>query len=64
MDRYLERAEAMKSVQIFLLDESGSPAIEYGLVALLISLAGVTIFGSMGGKLQTIFGKIASNLFF
>ena len=46
----------------FLKDESGATAIEYGLIAALISLAIVLGAGLMGNALNAQFGKIANSV--
>ena len=46
----------------FLKDESGATAIEYGLIAALISLAIVTGAGLLGGALDNQFSGIANQL--
>ena len=46
----------------FLNDESGQDLIEYGLIAALIALAAVTIMGSIGNSLASVFTDINSNL--
>jgi pilus assembly protein Flp/PilA len=51
-----------KFVTRFLKDESGATAIEYGLIAALISVVIVVAVGSIGTKLNTSFGKIDSAL--
>ena len=43
-------------------DESGATAIEYGLIAALISLACVIAFQSLGLNLVDIFTTLASYL--
>ena len=43
-------------------DESGATAIEYGLIAALISLACVIAFQSLGLNLVNIFTTIATAL--
>lgn len=56
----------MKSTTMILKnlmsDESGQDLIEYGLIAALIALAAVTIMGSIGNSLKTVFSDINSNL--
>ncbi|MGL4313952.1 MAG: Flp family type IVb pilin [Sphingomonas sp.] len=37
-------------------------AIEYGLIAALIAVAGVTATSNLGNKLKTTFSNVASNL--
>lgn len=46
----------------FLKDESGATAIEYGLIAALISVAIVAGVGSLGSTLNTTFTTIGSKL--
>ncbi|WP_417671021.1 Flp family type IVb pilin [Roseibium sp.] len=46
----------------FAKDESGATAIEYGLIAGLISVAVVTILGTMGGSISTVFSTINTKL--
>ena len=43
-------------------DETGVTAMEYGLVAALVALALVTILGSVGGKLKTVFTNVSAAL--
>ena len=45
-----------------LADESGVTAIEYGLIAALIAVAAVTILGTVGTNLTTVFSKVATKL--
>jgi pilus assembly protein Flp/PilA len=46
----------------FIKDESGATAIEYGLIASLISIAAIVAFKSVGTKLQSTFNDVANNL--
>jgi pilus assembly protein Flp/PilA len=43
-------------------DESGATAIEYGLIAALISVAIIGALGVIGGQLQTTFTNIGTAL--
>jgi pilus assembly protein Flp/PilA len=43
----------------FAQDTSGATAVEYGLIAALISVGGVTALSSAGTGLQSIFGSIS-----
>ena len=52
----------MPSIASFLKDESGATAIEYGLIAALVSVAAITALGSMGNSLIAIFNRVASEL--
>lgn len=46
----------------FLKDESGATAIEYGLIAALISVAIITGATTLGGALNTTFTNIATQM--
>ncbi len=46
----------------FITDESGATAIEYGLIAALISVAIIGAVTTVGGDLTAIFNKIAAAL--
>ena len=46
----------------FLKDESGATAIEYGLIAGLISVVIAASVTTIGTDLKTIFGTIATKL--
>ncbi len=43
-------------------DESGATAIEYGLIAALISIAAIGAMTTLGTKLSTTFSSVASSL--
>ena len=43
-------------------DQSGVTAVEYGLIAALIAVAAVTIMGTVGTNLSTVFSKVAASL--
>ncbi len=43
-------------------DESGATAIEYGLIAGLVSVAAIFALTQMGGALQNIFGVVQTQL--
>jgi pilus assembly protein Flp/PilA len=45
-----------------LKSRDGATAIEYGLIAALISIAAVTIMGTVGSNLTSIFTTVASDL--
>lgn len=49
-------------VKSFIVDDSGATAIEYGLLAALVSVAGITALSAMGDSLATIFGTVSSEL--
>ena len=46
----------------FMKDESGATAIEYGLIAALISLAIIVASRLIGSNLNKTFSNIATNL--
>jgi pilus assembly protein Flp/PilA len=46
----------------FVKDESGATAIEYGLIAALISVVIITVLATIGTNLTAKFGDIANNL--
>ncbi len=46
----------------FLADTYGATAIEYALIASLISLGALTAMGSMGASLSDMFGFVSAQL--
>ena len=52
----------MQIIMRVLGDEAGATAIEYGLIAALISIAAVVAMTNVGTNLQTIFNDVANNL--
>lgn len=46
----------------FFKDESGATAIEYGLIAALISVVIITVLGTIGTNLTTKFTAVATGL--
>jgi pilus assembly protein Flp/PilA len=46
----------------FLRDDSGQDLIEYALIAALIALAAVSIMGTVGNSIASIFSDVNSNL--
>ena len=44
----------------FLRDESGATAVEYGLIAALVSVAGITALTLMGSSLTNIFTTVGT----
>ena len=45
-----------------LTDESGATAIEYGLMASLVSIAALAAFFNIGSSIQEIYGEVAERL--
>ena len=52
----------MRYLYAFLNDESGATAIEYGLLATLISIAAVAAMQAVGTSLSTTFSAVANSL--
>ena len=52
----------LKTIKNLLKDESGATAIEYGLIAALISVAAVGTLGKVGTNLKATFTTVAGNL--
>ena len=46
----------------FLKDESGATAIEYGLIAALVSVAAIAALNFLGGELKNTFNDVANSL--
>lgn len=46
----------------FVRDESGATAIEYGLIAALISIVIITAVTLVGGNLTTVFTNVSNAL--
>ena len=46
----------------FIKDENGATAIEYGLIAALVSVAAIGALTAMGGSLSTMFTSVSSAL--
>jgi pilus assembly protein Flp/PilA len=46
----------------FVRDESGATAIEYGLIAALVSVAAVGALGALGDSLSGMFDYVADTL--
>jgi len=51
-----------KTIRNFIQDETGATAIEYGLIAGLISVAAVVSMQALGTSLTTIFQFVADKL--
>jgi pilus assembly protein Flp/PilA len=52
----------MQSIIKLFKDESGATAIEYGLIAALISVAAIGAMTALGTQLSTTFGDVTSSL--
>ena len=49
-------------IRTFLSDESGATAIEYGLIAALVSVAAIGALGTMGNALSNMFTGVSNEL--
>lgn len=49
----------MVAITKFLKDDNGATAIEYGLIAALVSIVAVVAFGATGDTILTAFTNIA-----
>ncbi|MEZ5825643.1 MAG: Flp family type IVb pilin [Geminicoccaceae bacterium] len=52
----------MNAIKNLMKDESGATAIEYGLIAALVSVAILAILSQLGDQLVTTFTSIESEL--
>lgn len=49
-------------IRRLLPDETGATAIEYGLIAALISIAAAASMDELGESLRNVYNSVASNL--
>lgn len=52
----------LQTLKSLLKDESGATAIEYGLIAALVSVAAVGALQAMGTSLSAMFGFVSTTL--
>ena len=52
----------MRLVKSFIRNDSGATAIEYGLIAALVSVVIIAALKTLGGNLNTTFTSVASAL--
>lgn len=52
----------MTTILAILKDDSGATAIEYGLIAALVSVAAIAALGTMGSSLRAMFQTVANAL--
>jgi len=52
----------MKLVKQFFANEDGATAIEYGLIAALVSVAAIGALNTMGGSLSSMFTSVSGQL--
>ncbi|MBS1189190.1 MAG: Flp/Fap pilin component [Rhodocyclaceae bacterium] len=52
----------MSQVKMFLNDEEGASAVEYGVLVALIIAVCVAVIASVGGKVNNAFSKVNTSL--
>ncbi len=52
----------MNLLRAFIKDESGATAIEYGLIAALVSVAIIGILGTLGDELELTFQEVQEGI--
>ena len=52
----------MKLIKQFFANEDGATAIEYGLIAALVSVAAIGALNTMGGSLTSMFTSVSGQL--
>ncbi len=52
----------MTKLKEFWTNESGATAIEYGLIAALVSVAAIGALTAMGDSLETLFSTVSGSL--
>jgi pilus assembly protein Flp/PilA len=52
----------MKTLIRLFREEEGATAIEYGLIAALISVAAIAAMTALGGQLSTLFTTVTNSL--
>ena len=50
------------SLKSFFVAEDGATAIEYGLIAALVSVAAITALSAMGDSLGSLFGTVETSI--
>ncbi len=52
----------LTKLMLFLKDDSGATAIEYGLIAALVAVAAITALGALGDSLSSLFDSVSTAL--
>ncbi len=52
----------IRTLKQIISDESGATAIEYGLIAALVSVAAIGALTAMGGSLNDMFTSVSTTL--
>lgn len=50
----------LEQIRTFARDEGGATAVEYGLIAALVSVVAIGALTAMGGSLDTLFTTVSS----
>jgi pilus assembly protein Flp/PilA len=58
----VNRGWAMRGLMKLLRCEKGANAIEYALVATLISIAAIAAFNNLGSKIDTMYNNVSNQL--
>ena len=53
---------AINTLKNLVADENGATAIEYGLIAALVSVAAITALTEIGSSLETLFRRVADDM--
>ena len=60
--RFEEQITMLKCFKLFCDDESGATAIEYGLIAALVSIAAIGAMTSLGSSVNTMFTTVSNTM--
>ena len=52
----------MRTLKAVLADDSGGTAIEYGLIAALVSIAALASLGEIGESTETLYSRVKNTL--
>ena len=52
----------LNSFKVFCNDDSGATAIEYGLIAALVSVAAIGALTAVGNSLNTMFTSVSNSM--
>ncbi len=58
----METADMFTQLRKFSLDESGATAIEYGLIAALVSMAAIASMRGLGESLSNMFTSVSGEI--
>jgi pilus assembly protein Flp/PilA len=58
----MEKVSMLVELKKFAGDESGATAIEYGLIAALVSIAAIAALRGMGESLSNLFSMVSGEL--